>query len=636
MKTTLIVTGLLALSGLSRMQAQSSSLSNNSAGIPGNTGNTALGRDVLIMTTPGASPFLTATGYRAMSNTNVGQYSIANGAFSMYNNGTSPFQPGERNTGLGAYSLYSNLTGDELTAVGHSALYFNKATQNTATGREALYNNINALRNTATGFRALFNNNISNSTSSPGNNNTAAGHSALYSNDKGTSNTAIGKEAMYSNINGNENTAAGYRALYTNNSPLGTSGPVGNTAIGTEAMYLNQNGNNNVAVGYQTLYNNLYGYGSTAYGAGAMYGNTNGVENVAVGYHALYDDQLGYASTAIGAYALENNLVDANTAVGYGVLQNNVNGSLNTGIGTLALNIYNGYANTALGAYADNFAGSWNFSSEIGFGAVADADNKIRIGNSNVTIVETPVTISWPSDGRFKYDVNENDVKGLDFISRLRPVVYNFDTKKYSQFLFQDRNDSMSRAYLSGDFSKTTAVRQSGFIAQEVEQAAKDAGYNFDGVNVPMNEKHNYSVAYSKFVVPLTKAVQEQQVMIEAQAKINSDLQKEAEAGRAALAEILKQKGAVQPATAGFKLDASQDASLQTVVSYVLPDAGKADLVVYNLSGVQQLSLPLAGKNNSVLTLAPGQLVAGLYTCSVMSGTRLLGSTTLIIADSNH
>lgn len=61
-------------------------------------------------------------------------------------------------------------------------------------------------------------------------------------------------------------------------------------------------------------------------------------------------------------------------------------------------------------------------------------------------------------------------------------------------------------------------IRYSGFIAQEVEKAANSVGYDFSGVDKPKNEKDYYGLRYSEFVVPLVKAVQEQQVMIEKQA----------------------------------------------------------------------------------------------------------------------
>ena len=60
--------------------------------------------------------------------------------------------------------------------------------------------------------------------------------------------------------------------------------------------------------------------------------------------------------------------------------------------------------------------------------------------------------------------------------------------------------------FLSGDnYSGVTT----GFIAQEVEAAAKKLGFDFSGVDAPKNENDYYGLRYAEFVVPLVKAVQE-------------------------------------------------------------------------------------------------------------------------------
>ncbi|HLF65296.1 MAG TPA: hypothetical protein VI603_16135 [Saprospiraceae bacterium] len=48
-----------------------------------------------------------------------------------------------------------------------------------------------------------------------------------------------------------------------------------------------------------------------------------------------------------------------------------------------------------------------------------------------------------------------------------------------------------------------------------MEEATRETGYNFSGVDAPKNGNDLYGLRYSVFVVPLVKAVQEQQVMIE-------------------------------------------------------------------------------------------------------------------------
>jgi len=47
-----------------------------------------------------------------------------------------------------------------------------------------------------------------------------------------------------------------------------------------------------------------------------------------------------------------------------------------------------------------------------------------------------------------------------------------------------------------------------------VEAAAKAAGYDFSGIAAPKNDKQVYSLSYEQFVVPLVKAMQEQQQML--------------------------------------------------------------------------------------------------------------------------
>ena len=193
---------------------------------------------------------------------------------------------------------------------------------------------------------------------------------------------------------------------------------------------------------------------------------------------------------------------------------NNVTGSNNTSIG------YN--ANTSSSALSNATA--------IGANASVNASNKVRLGDATTTVIEGQVAYSFPSDGRFKYDINDKDVKGLDFINRLRPVVYNFDARKFEEFLTKDMPAEIRKSHFEGrDFSAASAVRQSGFIAQEVEQAMKESGYNFNGVHVPANASDNYSVAYSQFVVPLVKSVQELSKMVEDLKKQNELLQKQME-----------------------------------------------------------------------------------------------------------
>jgi hypothetical protein len=68
-------------------------------------------------------------------------------------------------------------------------------------------------------------------------------------------------------------------------------------------------------------------------------------------------------------------------------------------------------------------------------------------------------------------------------------------------------------------------IKTSGFLAQEVAQAANEAGYDFSGITIPKNDHELYTLSYEQFVVPLVKAVQEQQHEIDELKMIISNLQ---------------------------------------------------------------------------------------------------------------
>ena len=109
----------------------------------------------------------------------------------------------------------------------------------------------------------------------------------------------------------------------------------------------------------------------------------------------------------------------------------------------------------------------------------------------------------------------------MDFILRLRPVTYHLDIDREQQLLYGkvDKNNWKGKY----DIEK---IRFSGFIAQEVEEAAKASNYDFSGVIPPEKGTDHglYTMRYSDLVVPLVKAVQEQQEIIKQMKKELDDL----------------------------------------------------------------------------------------------------------------
>ncbi|HWB64400.1 MAG TPA: tail fiber domain-containing protein, partial [Chitinophagales bacterium] len=320
--------------------------------------------------------------------------------------------------------------------------------------------------------------------------NVALGFTALQSDTDGVANVAIGSRAGRYLVTGNSNVAIGAYALQTS---TGVSNII---AIGDSALYSSTTGTLNTAVGSKVLFTNLTGSSNTALGNNALYLNTSGSNNVAIGVTALHA---------------------------------NVSQSYNVAVGDYTGNLLSSTSGTLIGWNADVSSSGYSNVTALGYSALTTASNQVRIGNSSVTSIGGYVGWSNISDGRFKKNVQSN-VPGLEFITKLQPVTYNLDITGINAKIGIGSDKDAETAKTSGSRmldEQAVAAKQSitytGFIAQQVELAAKQCGFNFSGVDAPKNENDLYGLRYAEFVVPLVKAVQEQQEMIE-------ELKKEIEA----------------------------------------------------------------------------------------------------------
>lgn len=387
---------------------------------------------------------------------------VAIGDSSLFNNGSgvsSSFQA-NYNTAVGAKTLKNNTVGAWNTAFGHQALYSNTTGDyNTAFGSEALQKVSFGVGNTAVGYHTLQNSN--------GFYNVGVGKDALNSNTTGSDNVAIGKEALFNNSTRSGNVAIGTYALFSNE-------------IGVSFSY---EATDNVAVGFEVLKE-----------------NTTGFDNTGLGYFALHSNDVGFHNTAIGSYSINQNTSGFyNTAIGDNTMTQNTTGSQNTALGhfTLVGNVSGTY-NTCVGAYSNMSDGLTN-STAIGNNAFLTTSNSIAVGNTSVGSIKGQVGFTTFSDGRIKKNVSEN-VPGLAFIRELRPVTYNYDIHLQNDMLGVKDNGEWEGKY---DIEK---ILFTGFIAQEVETAAKKTGYDFSGIDKSSNL---LGLRYAEFTVPLVKAVQE-------------------------------------------------------------------------------------------------------------------------------
>ncbi len=105
----------------------------------------------------------------------------------------------------------------------------------------------------------------------------------------------------------------------------------------------------------------------------------------------------------------------------------------------------------------------------------------------------------------------------MDFILKLRPVTYTVTPRELHKIW--GTPDSVVNKM---DFSETEKETRIGFIAQEVEKAAKESGFNFPGIDVPRNDKEVYTLRYVDFIMPMIKGIQEQKSIIDSVKTDNS------------------------------------------------------------------------------------------------------------------
>jgi hypothetical protein len=354
--------------------------------------------------------------------------------------------------------------------------------------------------------------------SASGDNNTAVGSSALGSSASGSRNTGIGGNTM-SAVTGNDNASLGYFS-----GKLLTTGSQ-NTFIGVNADVLaasNSAVTNSTAIGYNakvaadnsiqlgnsdvtnvktsgTITAGVVTYPKTDGTSGQVL-STNGTgtlswttptsgtvlagytesanRNVALG-DATISNALGISNTAIGSYAMAhisqsstNNVALGDQAARY------------TNQGDWSGNNQSMKESVVIGALAR--VNNLNTQNEIviGYNARGTGSNTVRIGNANITAIGGQVAWTTASDIRLKKNI-VNTNYGLNTVMKFRPVEYSL---------------------------KSNNLKQIGFIAQEIKSLVPEV---ITGKEGDLEKGETLGITYSALVPVLTKAIQEQQALIE-------------------------------------------------------------------------------------------------------------------------
>jgi trimeric autotransporter adhesin len=306
--------------------------------------------------------------------------------------------------------------------------------------------------------------------------NTAFGSGSLKDNTAGCGyNTGIGREALFNNTTGIKNTAIGNSSLAGGNYSC-------RTGLGAGAS-----GNNN----WTTSINggNIYG-GSAATGnvnIGSESGQRSYNNSVTIGYKA---GKYAYnRSVSIGYYTISGN--DDTVVIG------SLAGCSNNTVGKQSILI--GYtAGCSIGGATNNILVGYNATQQNGYGV----GDQTVLGNANNNVYNCVYT-EWTdvSDCRDKTNFQPINNLGLNFLRKLNPVKYKWDLR-------QKYENKCGYEYGIKDGTLKQDNTNYGFLAQEIEFAAKSLGENFDAVTHD-TFIDQYSLNYLNLIATLTKALQE-------------------------------------------------------------------------------------------------------------------------------
>ena len=269
------------------------------------------------------------------------------------NAGNSITSGGNFNTVVGDEAGTALTTGDDNTALGYGALYSEDAHgKNTAIGTNSLLT-LNAGadgNNTAVGY-------FSGKLITTGIYNTFIGASAGENLTDADYNVGMGMYALGSDTKGSKSTAIGYASLFTQNFTSATDSR--NTAVGYNSGYSVTTGTSNVLVGSLCGDALTVGNSNVAVGDAALTAETAGDRNVAIGYLALATQNF---TSSTDAY---------NVGVGWGAGEDLTTGTKNVFIGGLAGDATQDSSdNTAVGYNAMGGADSGGTNTAVGSGSL--------------------------------------------------------------------------------------------------------------------------------------------------------------------------------------------------------------------------------------------------------------------------
>ncbi|MEP6465446.1 MAG: tail fiber domain-containing protein, partial [Parafilimonas sp.] len=238
------------------------------------------------------------------------------------------------------------------------------------------------------------------------------------------------------------------------------------------------------------------------------------------------------------------------------------------------------------------------------------------------------------SDLRVKQNIKQN-VPGLAFINKLKPVTYNLNLDAIGKLIPINRKDVTGKAVLStteelNAKKEKGQILYSGFVAQDVEKAAKQIGYDFSGVDAPKNDKDLYGLRYAEFVVPLVKAVQELSAKNDA---LEQRVEKLEAFINAQSSSVNNAQQTISLTSAGLNQNIPNPFNSSTTINYTLPKQySAAKMMIADNTGKVLKEINLSGNSVGSIQLDASNLAASAYTYSLIVDGKLIASKQMIVA----
>jgi hypothetical protein len=178
-------------------------------------------------------------------------------------------------------------------------------------------------------------------------------------------------------------------------------------------------------------------------------------------------------------------------------------------------------------------------------------------------------------------------------------------------------------------------IVHSGFVAQEVEKAAKELDYEFSGVDRPKNGGDFYGLRYAEFVVPLVKAVQELDAKDQKLEEANKKLKEEIALLRQMVIEL--KNGTTNANLSGSSSFIEQNVPNpfrnNTTIRYHIPTScASAKLTFINVKGQIIKVIPITNRGIGQINLNSNSLPVGEYNYSLSVDGKQVDTKKLVVA----